>query len=86
MQSNRMSADIEKENVLRSESFRYSFRLMAYVNRERRSVFTVQAREANTVDWIRTRASREHKRWRIYSKDHLTRNVRSQIIRVVSNG
>lgn len=50
-----MNTAIANEEMLRSAGYRYSFYFMAYVNRKDKKLFSVEALEGHSEDWIRER-------------------------------
>jgi hypothetical protein len=64
----RMSTMDSKENVLRLAGFRYNFDRMSYVNRASKKVFSVEAVEDHSEDWLveRIREANDSGEWQFY--------------------
>jgi len=50
-----MDEAIAKEQLLRTAGYYYDFYQMAYVNRKEKKIFSVEALEDHSEDWIRQR-------------------------------
>ncbi len=48
-----METALEKDELLHSAGFRYSFRRMAYINTNAKKVVSVEALEEHSGDWLR---------------------------------
>jgi hypothetical protein len=60
-----------KENFLRQAGFRYNFNRMSYINRAARKVFSVEAVEDHSEEWLleRIRERNDSGDWQFYFND-----------------
>lgn len=63
-----MDTTPEKDEILRSAGFRYHFDRMAYVNREAKKIFSVEAVEDHPEEWVREMIAQENDSgdWRFF--------------------
>ncbi|HUP62456.1 MAG TPA: hypothetical protein VNA69_18775 [Thermoanaerobaculia bacterium] len=56
-----------KEDLLKRAGYRYNFDRMAYINRDARKVFSVEAIEDHSAEWLCDRiAETNNGEWRFY--------------------
>lgn len=57
----------DKDEVLKSAGYRYNFDRMVYINRATKKVFSVEAIEDHSVEWLSDRiAEKNNGDWRFY--------------------
>ena len=77
-----MDIDGTKDALLREAGYRYHFDRMAYINHKERKIFSVEAIEDNTADWLgeRIREPNESGDWRFCFNDLPSESVRRAFV------
>jgi ABC-type transporter lipoprotein component MlaA len=71
-----------KDELLRSAGFRYHFDRMAYVNRRAKKIFSVEAVEDHSEEWLRQMIEQPNESgdWRFYFDEAPTPSVVSAFL------
>lgn len=70
-----------KEDLLNQAGYRYNFDRMAYVNRAAKKVFSIEAIEDHSEEWLSEKlAERNHSDWRFYFNEAPSSSVRRDFI------
>jgi hypothetical protein len=73
---------IAKEQLLRSAGYYYDFERMAYVNRREKKVFSIEAMEDHSEEWIRQRIAQPNDsgEWVFFSNEPLSPAVEEILV------
>jgi hypothetical protein len=73
-----------KQRLLEEAGYRYSFERMSWINRKSKKIFSVQAVEDHSAEWLREKVhERTDGDWHLYFNEPPSPSVRSQVIEYV---
>jgi hypothetical protein len=79
-----MSEILQKIKLLREFGYKNDWRRRIYYNVTSRKIFSLEALEANSDDWVRAKISEAKKGWGFFFKDEPTKKLQMELIRLLS--
>jgi hypothetical protein len=79
-----LEEDLLKENLLEEAGYRFSIERASWVNRKAKKIFSIQAVEDHSEEWVREKIQeRTDGDWHLYFNEPPSPSVRSQVIEYV---